>query len=157
MNIERHVFEPSTVASLSGVTVDTQRDWRHKDLIKAYGSVTNTGRWKYSFRDAVGFWLASRLVSHGWDRGLATKEAWLLAPEIIAIVQGKEPKDQFMGFVIKGSDQQPGVTDPRRIVVPSLGKISGPEFERLDLLNLKALAAAVPDGIREFATDVESI
>lgn len=149
----QHALTPSTVEKLSTVSPDAQRDWRRLGFLENYGA-SEAGRWKYSVRDAVAFWIASRLIETGFDRHIACLCGWSAAPEVCVLMQGKTPFYRYIVHLHQACDGL-GLLGTSAVNLKSLDELSAHEFDRADVIDLGRIASAAPVGLKEIAADVE--
>lgn len=150
MNIDRHTFTPSTVATMTEVTSVIQRDWRARKLLTMYGQQEDNRQWKYSFQDAVGLWITSRLAGFGMELGIASPNGWHMAVEVIACLQGKEPAYRYVAFTLPTSFRGQFKT-----FAEIFEFADERDAERIEIIDVKRLAASAPVGIKEVAADIE--
>ena len=67
MDANEHTLGPSELCDLIGTSSDVLRDRRRRGLIKKYGVVSETGRWRYSIADALGMFAAQEIAILGFD------------------------------------------------------------------------------------------
>jgi hypothetical protein len=151
MNIDRPAFTPSTVEKLTDIASVIQRDWRTRKLIGDYGQQESNRQWKYSFQDAVGLWVMSRLASFGIGLNIASGNGKAMAVEVISILQGKEPAYRFVAFTL------PEIYRGQFKTFGGIERFAEERgAERIEVIDLKRLAESAPVGIREIAADIES-
>lgn len=154
MQDAKKVLSPGTIENMTGVSVDAQRDWRHKGALDLYGTAEN-GRWKYSLQDAAALWMAARLVACGWGRNIAGPNAWYAAPRVISYLRGAPLEKRYVGFCITG-EKCPGGGDMLfKHEFDTLDHLTDASFERVDLIDFRQIADAIPADLREILVDAK--
>lgn len=147
------MFTPADIEFHTGWKVDALRDFRRKGYLKSYGSQGANGRWTYSYRDVVGFWIAA--VLHGKDRvadpGAVFPKAHFVAKELARHLQGdKEAPRWFVELhTLKKAANGMSIYDHEFRFVATLDNLKG--FYAVESLDLGELANLAPDGIRAAA------
>lgn len=154
--IETYSFTPSTIESLSGVSTEAQRDWRHKGFLTNYGASNEAGRFKYSFRDAVAFWLGDRLIRSGWDRRTCLALAWTNAPSAIELIRGGEAT-RYIAHLFDGDSEDCALSGWTVAYADDLTAFADMPYEKMDVVDLVQVCTRAPRGIREVALDIEEM
>lgn len=145
-------FSPSDIETLTGWSPDGQRDLRRKGLLSNYGTATETGRWKYSVRDVVAFWIASRLHHRhdGLDLTTLFAVSWTNAPTVIALIKG----DAAQRYLAK-LDRKEEIGDNMMmshaeiVTFADLSELAGRAFDQAHVIDFKHLADTAPDRIKQ--------
>lgn len=99
----------------------------------------------------MGLWAATRLIATGMERGIAAPNARFAAKSILALMDGHEPEYRYIVFTFpeihrgefKAADEAMAFAAERKA-------------ERVEIIDLKGIASAVPKEIREIAADIEN-
>jgi hypothetical protein len=154
------ILPPGTVGRLTNINLDHIREWRRLGLLSDYGTQGQNGRWQYSVRDAVGFWMAERFSVRGlfMERGPALKRARQYAPSIMFVAMdfhlGREPNHAVhQRYAIELMD---GYSDGMRVHggslkrVQSLVEIADEEFDRAEIIDTWRIARTMPAELRGY-------
>jgi hypothetical protein len=153
--LDEYTLSPGAVASMTEPTPDLQRNYRQRGMLESYGKADDSGRWKYSLRDLVGFWIADRLAQRGYsmDRRDALRHGYALAPGVIdnvlRIRRGGRPSgNRFSGFLHDGWAEGGRVHGILAESFSSLADIESRTFDRVEMIDTHHLARTIPAEIQ---------
>lgn len=144
-------FSPADVEELTGWHAQGQRDMRHKGYLENYGTLGDNGRWRYSKRDLIAFWIAGVLYERERrDLAQTLAQSWTMAEHVLARVEAR-PAPQFVVFGWKTERLAGGLTlsGTEFAYFNSLDDASRSGFVHLEVTDLKALAALASDRLIE--------
>jgi hypothetical protein len=95
MNFLDHVFPPAQVAELSGVSVDSLRDWRRRNILEGFGAVQANGRWLYSATEILTFAIARVLELNGQSIIYAL---WMAHECVLQVINKIRPIADYQNF-----------------------------------------------------------
>jgi len=146
-------FTPAEIEAYTRWTPEATRDLRHKGFLSNYGSQSDAGRWKYSIRDLIAFWMADHLRDAGFPVHQLLATSWTSAEAVINLLQGITAGERYVAFLFTITALDDGDVSGWTVVrVRSLAEIEAQHsFAKADILDLKAIAEAVPEKIRYFA------
>lgn len=149
-------FDPQDIEDLTGWTPAGIRDLRNKDMLGAYGAQRDNGRWTYSERDVVAFWIAGQFNSIRSDafatflRGVFAA-AHSGAEKMIAAIKGNPPRDVWTVYLHSAARADGEVGGSEIIHVAALSELDGRAFDRAEIFNWSHMAATAPEQIRKVA------
>lgn len=149
------VFSPAEIGELTGWVPDAQRDLRHKEFLSNYGFQTESGRWKYTVRDLVAFWTATHLRDSGMPLHQLLATCWTNAQHVMNFMNDETYTGaRYVAFLYNSemSVDQMSSVGWEVVKVAELGHLElFHKFSKADLIDLKTVAAAVPETIRLWA------
>lgn len=156
--MEAKIYTPAEVEKYTSWTAAGLRDLRNKGYTNNYGSATAGGRWRYSGRDVVAFWLAARLqdcmkLDGAVNLASAFAVAWAHAPQVIAYINDAQPAYRYT-VVLTKPPVEAGVVGGSQVVnVGSLAEVEDRPKFRATSYDWKELAEAAPMFIKAIAAD----
>lgn len=142
-------YTPSDIERLTKWSADGLRDMRRREFIRNYGEASENGRWQYSLRDLVAFYVADRLWRPSKD-GLMLHTAlaigWANAPHVIDLIRGKVAT-KYLAILDKTdttifSDQT--LSGSSIVEIEEISDLANNEFDEAHLINLKRIADTAP-------------
>ncbi len=95
MNFLTPEFGPAQVAKLTGISVESLREQRHRGLLDGFGEVQANGRWHYSVTDIITFAIARILGLMEIPIGQAL---WIGQSSVLSVLNQVRPSDEFSAF-----------------------------------------------------------
>jgi hypothetical protein len=146
--MSKEFYTPAEVEALTQWTPVGQRDLRHKGFLSNYGAQTKTGRWTYSARDVVAFWVARSLHGFGFDLATLFAVSWTNAETVMRFAKGGHAT-RYVAFLIDGY-RGDGIAHGTSVVSHNtLAEIEALyTFDKVDAVDLKHIGETLPDHIR---------
>ena len=157
---DHYTLSPGALASMTEPTPDLQRNYRQRGMLEGYGERQENGRWMYSVSDLVGFWICDRISNRGddMDRRDGFRIGKLIAGRVITswmlnrhswgeVTDLNPLKNRFFVHLFRGPDAE-GVRTSEIVGINSLSDLNHLAFERVHILDIEALANALPESIK---------
>lgn len=163
--MNNHIYTPADVQSVSWWSPELLRDYRLKGYLDTYGRKGENGRWLYSGRDLVAFWVAEVLHGRGKRMDMAVKgerpidlrrlfdHSWIIAEHVAKHIVGIEaPIFWGHGDVRreKGISQWGetlSLNYPIRFKANTYEQIAALDLYAMDIVNMKTLASFAPSAL----------
>lgn len=155
---EAPIFNPGEIGAMTGIAPEALRNWRTRGFMANYGAETDGGRWVYSLRDLVAFWISERLTSRRTvDRHTALAISWSEAENMIGfIVQIHEGLElsglRYVVLVESAKFDEDGeirMNGTSLVKCKALSEIEPMTFDRVEVIDLFNLARTAPPKIRD--------
>jgi len=155
----RRTYTPAQIEDLAGVVPEATRVWRARGILSNYGVLGENGRWLFSLRDLVGFYIARRLGDDvmrntGLDVAAALGIGWTNAPTVIDRVKGGAAAERYVAFLHRAAGTHAdglGGTEVR--TARHLRQFEDEPFDRLEAIDLWYIAATLPQPLRGYIAD----
>lgn len=154
-----HNLSPGAVATLTQPTTDLQRNYRARGMLDGFGAADDAGRWKYSLRDVVAFWIGDRLHMNGlgMDRRDALMNGNALADTVITRFLRRHAgmTDETARYAVTVSDghaQEGKASGLTSLRTSDLSSLAEHDFDALTVIDCERLAATIPASIAGLLT-----
>ena len=155
----RRTYTPAQIEELAGVVPEATRVWRARGILSNYGVLGENGRWLFSLRDLVGFYIAKRLGDDvmrntGLDVAAALGIGWANAPTVIDRVRGGAAAERYVASLHRAAGTHTGgLTGTEFRTGRHLGQLEDEPFDRLEVIDLWYIADTLPQPLRGYIAD----
>lgn len=157
-----YVYTPGEIEGLTGWHTAGQRDLRLKGYLANYGQKGENGRWLYSARDVVAFYVAS--ILHERDRnGVRLHEifaqSWTNAEHVAALASGKNAPRYFVVGYMREKGPMDGaiLLGAEAMTASSFDEISAKGFYAFDVFDLSKIAELLPASIAAVTNAMQKV
>lgn len=153
-------YSPAEIEQMTGWHPQGLRDMRSKRYLDNFGEMQENGRWVYSARDVVAFWLAGFLHEHDHNPDLKgiLGASYSNAPALAAKLTGR-PGYRFVAIVKEAEPTPRGMASYGSRILPTntLDELAKGSVFAVSAIDLVAIAEHAPDAVRSVAAEVATI
>lgn len=146
------VFTPAQISDLTNLEPEVLRNWRMRGFMRNYGLEGENGRWLYSLRDLVAFWIADRLTEQRTiERHQALATGWGQAPVFIAFMTGEaSAPHRYVAFIetSRAEEGQMRSSGTELVCSKTLAELERLAFDLMVVIDLQHLADTAPKAIK---------
>ena len=171
-------FSPAEVEEYTGWTTQSLRDLRNKrhltksgvpinygDLLSNYGELQPNGRWTYSLRDLVAFWIA-RALNENYQDPFASflpgvfAVSYSNAETVVGFAKGQSPREGWTAILHSLTPNRFGAHGGSVVNLPRIEDLENNpnpnvdlSFHKADVFNWKHFADTMPAALKSLVLE----